>query len=115
MVSGPGGGRTETDGAVPIPMRMPIADDPAAQPPTGRRPFRRRTVRIEAGGARPYRAPEWQDCLVVVESGEVVLEFDSGARHTCHRGDILWLAGLPVRRLVNPGPDPVVIRTVRRR
>jgi quercetin dioxygenase-like cupin family protein len=96
-------------------MRMPIADEPAVPPPTGGRPFRRRTVRIAPGEARPYRPADWHDCLVVVESGEVLLELDSGARHTCRTGDILWLAGLPVRRLVNPGSVPVVIRTVRRR
>ena len=89
-------------------------DEPLPLPPAPRPGFLRRTVRIEPAGCRPYAATEWQDCLVVVESGEVELEMTSGARHTCRGGDVLWLAGLPMRRLSNHGAEPVVITTVRR-
>lgn len=77
--------------------------------------FLRRTIHLEPGACRPYLAAEWQDCLVVVESGEVDLETTSGLRHTCRGGDMLWLAGLPLRCLANHGSTTVVITTVRRR
>lgn len=77
--------------------------------------FLRRTILLEPGECRPYLADEWRDCLVVVEAGDVDLETTGGLRHTCRRGDILWLAGLPIQRLVNRGPAPVLITSVRRR
>ena len=83
--------------------------------PDGHRPrFRRRTLLIDPGDCRPYLASDWHDCLVVIESGEIELEATSGARLTCRGGDVLWLAGLPLRRLSNHGHEPVVITMVRR-
>jgi len=76
--------------------------------------FRNRTMRIEPGDTRPFDESEWHDSLVVIESGEVELEMISGARHTCQAGDVLWLAGLPLRRLANHNVEPVVITMVRR-
>ncbi len=90
-------------------------DDEIALPRHPGPGFRRCTVRLEPGECRPYLADAWRDCLVVVESGEVDLETTSGLRHTCRGGDVLWLAGLPIRRLVNRGRAPVLITTVRRR
>ncbi|HEY7811779.1 MAG TPA: hypothetical protein VIC62_00985 [Nakamurella sp.] len=90
------------------------AGEPLSLPPPRRSGFLRHTVRIEPAGCRSYAPAEWQDCLVIVESGEVELEMTSGVRHTCRGGDILWLAGLPLRRLSNHGDEPVVITTVRR-
>jgi hypothetical protein len=93
-----------------------VTDDDPPLPPGADRPgFRRTTVRIEPGVCRPYRAADWVDCLVVIESGEVELEATSGVRHTCRGGDVLWLVGLSLRCLVNRGDVPVVITTVRRR
>jgi tellurite resistance protein TerA len=97
-------------------MGAPMAEDePLFLPPTKRSGFRRRTMRIDPGERRPFLASEWQDCLVVIESGQLDLEAASGARHTCRGGDILWLAGLPLSSLSNQGDQPVVITTVRRR
>jgi hypothetical protein len=91
-------------------------DDERLALPTGNRPaFLRRTLRLEPGACRPYRAAEWRDCLVVIESGEVELEAISGVRHTCRGGDILWLAGLPLRCIRNHGDTQAVLTTVRRR
>jgi hypothetical protein len=45
----------------------------------------------------------------------VELEAISGVRHTCRGGDILWLAGLPLRCIRNHGDTPAVLTTVRRR
>lgn len=91
------------------------ADDPPTLPGAGRPGFRRSTVRIEPGGGLPYRSADWADCLVVIESGEIELEAIGGDRQTRRAGDVLWLVGLPLRRLVNRGPVPVVMTTVRRR
>lgn len=91
------------------------ADDDAPTLPGADRPgFRRTTVRIEPGHCRPYRSADWADCLVLIESGEIDLEAIGGARQTCRGGDVLFLVGLPLRGLVNRGPAPVVITTVRR-
>ncbi len=92
-----------------------MADDDSLTLPRGDRPgFRRSTVRIEPGDGRPYVADEWRDCLVVIEAGEVELEATSGVTHTCRGGDILWLVGLPVRRITCRGSVPAVITTIRR-
>lgn len=88
--------------------------DPPTLPGAGRPGFRRATVRIEPGGRRAYRAADWIDCLVVIESGELELETTGGARRICRGGDVLWLVGLPLRCLVNRGSGPVIITTVRR-
>lgn len=97
------------------PPRPGTDDDSGGLPPQIGPRFRRRTLRIEPGHSRPYLAPEWRDCLVVIESGEVDLEAVSGVRHTCRRGDVLWLAGLDLRCLANRGEQAVVITTVSRR
>ena len=92
-----------------------MSDEEALTLPDGRGPrFRRRTLRIEPGDCRPYLAADWQDCLVVIESGRLDLWTTGGARHTCRSGDVLWLAGLGLSCLSNHGDEPVVITTVRR-
>ncbi|HEX5622739.1 MAG TPA: hypothetical protein VFX51_30210 [Solirubrobacteraceae bacterium] len=76
--------------------------------------FERRTVTVEAGSERVYDPAEWFDALVVVEQGEVDLECDTGAFARFRQGDILWLAGLPVRTLRNPGPEAAVLVAISR-
>lgn len=90
-------------------------EDPPTLPGADRPGFRRTTIRIEPGDCRPFRRSDWEDCLVVIESGSVDLEATSGARQSFHGGDVLWLVGLSLRGLVNRGDTPVVITTVRRR
>lgn len=91
------------------------ADDDAPTLPEAARPgFRRATVRIEPGACRPYRSAEWVDCLVLIESGEIDLAAIGGGRQTVRGGDVLFLVGLPLLGLVNRGPAPAVITTVRR-
>ena len=75
----------------------------------------RRAVTIEPGGTRPYDESEWRDALVIVETGEVVLECGRGGFTTFRAGDVLWLAGVPLRRMHNHGPDPTVIVAISRR
>ena len=52
---------------------------------------------------RPYVAAEWRDALVVVEQGSLELVGLSGTRRRLERGAILWLWGLPLHALRNPG------------
>ena len=76
--------------------------------------FERRTVTVAAGSVRPYDPAEWFDALVVVELGEVELECRSGGFVRFTQGDVRWLAGLPVRRRRNPGPDAAVLVAISR-
>jgi hypothetical protein len=76
--------------------------------------FERRTVTVAAGSERPYDPAEWFDALVVVQQGEVDLECRSGARVRFTPGDILWLTGLPLCTLRNPGPDAAVLVAISR-
>ncbi len=77
--------------------------------------FRRRRVTIAAGASRPYDTAEWAGALVVVERGPVELEGVSGTRRRLAEGAVLWLCGLPLRALHNPGPGPAVLVAVTRR
>jgi hypothetical protein len=76
--------------------------------------FERRTVTVEAGSSRTYDPAEWFDALVLVEQGEVDLECQAGGFARFRQGDILWLAGLPVRTLSNPGRDDAVLVAISR-
>jgi hypothetical protein len=80
----------------------------------GARP-RRRTVRIDPGAALDYTPAHWADALVVVERGELEIECRSGQRARFAAGAVLTLVGLPVRRLLNPRPEPLVLSLVARR
>jgi hypothetical protein len=75
----------------------------------------RRVVVLPPGGERAYREADWCDALVVVERGEIELEGLSGVRRTFGRGDVLWLAGLPLRALRNPSSEPALLAAVSRR
>ena len=77
--------------------------------------LRRRTVRIAPGGTWPYDPTEWCDALVVVEHGEVELEAACGRRLALRAGAILWLSGLPLRALHNPGTVAADLVAVSRR
>ena len=76
--------------------------------------FERRVVTLAAGEQRPYDEAEWDDALVIVEGGAVELEGLTGRRFRFERGDILWLAGVPLRALHNSGPVPAVLVALRR-
>jgi hypothetical protein len=77
--------------------------------------FDKSVVTVEPGGRRPYRAAEWDGALVVVESGEVLLECADGGARRFATGAVLWLAGLGLVALHNPGADPAVLVAVSRR
>ncbi|MFL5896251.1 MAG: hypothetical protein ACJ76Z_14210 [Thermoleophilaceae bacterium] len=77
--------------------------------------FERRIIGLEPGAVRDYDESEWRDVLVVVESGRVELEALGGARALFGCGAVLWLAGLPLRLLRNPGSDAAVLVAISRR
>ena len=73
-----------------------------------------RMVAVAPGGDRPYDEDEWRDALVLVRSGEIELRGVSGARSSFGRGDLLYLQGVPLRALHNPGSEPAVLVAVSR-
>ena len=77
--------------------------------------FELRTVSLAPGGERPYDADEWRDALVVVGRGRVELESRGGRRHAFGRGETLWLGGMPLRAVCNPGRETAVLIAVSRR
>ena len=77
--------------------------------------FRLRAIVVAPGRARPYDDAEWVDAIVVVERGEIELECVGGSRQRFTRGDVLWLAGLPLRALHNRGRLPARLVAVSRR
>jgi hypothetical protein len=70
---------------------------------------------VAPGDERPYDEREWLDALVVIEHGMIELESLSGICRSFVAGDVLWLVGLPLRRLRNRGPIPTVIASIARR
>ena len=74
-----------------------------------------RVVEVPPGGERAYDEAEWDDALVVVDRGEIELDCAGGSRPRFACGAVLWLGGLPVRALRNPGPAPARLIAVSRR
>jgi hypothetical protein len=77
--------------------------------------FELRRFALGPGKRHAYDPREWQDSLVVIEQGVVEVECLRGASRSFNGGDVLWLAGLPVRALHNHGNDPASLIAVRRR
>jgi quercetin dioxygenase-like cupin family protein len=73
-----------------------------------------RAVAVAPGSERAYNEAEWRDAIVSVTRGEIELECVGGTRHRFGRGDVLWLAGLPLRALHNRGDEPALLVTVSR-
>ena len=76
--------------------------------------FELELVSVEPGATRPYRDADWWDSLVVVEHGAMELECVRGGRRRFEAGAVMWLAGLPLVALHNPGPEPVLLAAVSR-
>ncbi|WP_214407341.1 hypothetical protein [Pseudonocardia lacus] len=99
-------------------MEPPSEDDAARVSFLHRRlgaTFDKRVVTLGPGDTRPYRAEEWDDALVVVERGEVLLECADGGARRFAEGAVLWLAGLGLLALRNEGREPAVLVAVSRR
>ena len=76
--------------------------------------FAQRVLTLPPGQSRPYAEAEWVDAIVLVVAGVVEVEGVSGSRQRFEQGDLLWLAGLPVRALRNAGDRPAVLVAVSR-
>jgi glyoxylate utilization-related uncharacterized protein len=74
-----------------------------------------RAVTIAPGSKRAYAETEWQDAIVLLRHGEIELECLSGSSYRFARGDLLWLAGLPLRALHNRGHERALLVAVSRR
>ena len=74
-----------------------------------------RAFAVAPGGQRAYDEAEWRDALVAIGCGEIELEGLGGSSHCLKRGDVLWLAGLPLRALHNRGSEPALLIAVSRR
>ncbi len=67
------------------------------------------------GAERPYEASEWRDAIVVVKRGAIELETLGGVRQKFGLGNVLFLCGLSLRLLRNPGGETTVLFAVSRR
>jgi hypothetical protein len=76
--------------------------------------FQYRLVAVPPGDERPYDAAEWRGALVIVQRGAIELLGARGDSRTFTRGDLLWLADVPLRALGNPGLEPAVLLAVAR-
>jgi hypothetical protein len=74
-----------------------------------------RALIVAPGARRAYDEAEWLGAIVVVETGAIVLEPRAGRPYRFGPGDVLWLQGLPLRALHNPGNEPAVLVAVARR
>jgi hypothetical protein len=79
------------------------------------RRFVRRVLVLAPGDRHPYRATEWRDALVVIERGQVELEFAGQSPRRFGREALLCFGGLGLSAIYNPGPDPAVLMAVWRR
>jgi hypothetical protein len=77
--------------------------------------FAVRDIALAPGATRPYREREWRDALVMVRAGQIELEDAAGAIARFGAGDILCLAGAPLRALHNRGPQPALLLAISRR
>ncbi|WP_436757095.1 hypothetical protein [Streptosporangium sp. V21-05] len=74
-----------------------------------------RRIVVEPGGSRVYDEAEWRGAIVLLERGRIELVRSDGDHRAFRRGDVLWLDGLPVRALRNPGREPAVLLAISRR
>jgi quercetin dioxygenase-like cupin family protein len=77
--------------------------------------FRQRVVTLAPGDRRPFHEHEWDDSLVLVHAGELELECHRGGRRRFAAGSILWMIGLDLRAMHNPGDGPLVLVAISRR
>ena len=68
-----------------------------------------RTVAVGPGESLAYEAAEWRDALVLVKSGEIVLDTACGRSFFFPCGSVMWLAELPLEGLRNRGREPAVL------
>lgn len=77
--------------------------------------FVRRVTELPPGDSLGYDPLDWLGAIVIVREGVVELRLASGVRRTFVARDLLWLAGLDVTELHNPGLETAALVSVRRR
>jgi hypothetical protein len=92
-----------------------VEDDDAPVPTRPGPAFRRRTVTIPPQETVPYVAEDWIAALVVIEQGSVDLCCVRGGRRRFDRGAILFLDGLALTALHNPGIEDAILVALSRR
>lgn len=80
------------------------------------RGFEQRVLVLPPTQRELYRRADWNDALVILEQGDIVLEA-SDLTPLCRlrRGAVVSLAGLAVHSIRNPGREPAVLTAVWRR
>jgi hypothetical protein len=77
--------------------------------------FDRRVVTIAPGAQLDYDPAAWRGAIVLVERGQVELVGLSGQWPRFVRGAQLWLDGVSLSALRNPGAEAAVLVAVARR
>jgi quercetin dioxygenase-like cupin family protein len=77
-------------------------------------PFRVGRVAIAPGELLSYNSAEWEESLVLVTAGELVLIAATGRRERFEPGASLVLSGLSIRAVACGGAGPVAIVRVSR-
>ena len=80
----------------------------------GRRRLATRRLLIEPSRPRHFDADEWRGSLVIVERGELELEWQDGGRLAFSTGDVLCLQGLGLTTLRAVAPTPTLLLVMRR-
>ena len=76
--------------------------------------FARRVLVLPPGARRPCRDGEWKGTLVAINSGRIELERAGQPARRFQQGDLLWLGGLGLSAIHNPGPAPAILTAVSR-
>lgn len=77
--------------------------------------FVRRVTELSPGSTVAFDPVDWRGAVVVVREGVVRLRLRSGVEQEFTARDVLWLAGLDVLDLHNPGNALGALVSVRRR
>ena len=72
------------------------------------------TTTIQPAHSLDYRESDWVGAVVVVMSGRLHLECWSGEGASFDEGAVLFLKGLKLRHITNPGLEPLVLKTIKR-
>lgn len=102
----------------PVDGRACVSEDLLARLAAARRlpgAFVRRVTELPPGDSLGYHPDDWRGAIVVVREGAVELRLASGVRRTFAARDLLWLTGLDVTELHNPGLETTALVSVRRR
>ena len=70
-------------------------------------------VTLEPRATRDCAGPDWRDCVLVVEDGDLVLT-TAGGETPLQQGAVFCLAGFTAPALHNPGPRRATVTRARR-